>query len=143
MCPFAWPVYTLVMYIICIYRCYEKCTPPKLELKTYFLLLQERLKCKHAIKSIVVKACLNSSCVNSSETVFLLANNMTRVMSTYTNLQENKKYALLLHVLYNGGVVQRSQLVEISECILFFLLIIIFLIFIQVHLMSGTFQLSQ
>ena len=36
-------------------------------------------------------------------------------MATFTNLQENKNYSLSLHVMYHGGVVQRSQQVEISE----------------------------
>ena len=79
------------------------------------------MKCENSIQSRVVEACLDSSCVNVSGTVLSLANDMTRVMATFTNLQENKNYSLLLHVLYNGGVVQRSQQVEISKCFVFFL----------------------
>lgn len=81
------------------------------------LLLQERLKYKNAIRSLVVETCLNSSCVNIFGTVLSPANDMTRVMATFSNLQENKNYLLSLHILCNGGVVQRSQQVEISECI--------------------------
>ena len=39
-----------------------------------------------------------------------------RVMATFTNLEENRKYSASVHVQYNGGVVQQSQPVEISEC---------------------------
>ena len=44
------------------------------------------------------------------------ADGVRRVMATFTNLQENRKYSASVHVQYNGGVVQRSQPVEISEC---------------------------
>ena len=38
-----------------------------------------------------------------------------KVTTTFTNLEENKKYSASVHVQYNGGVVQQSQPVEISE----------------------------
>ena len=38
-----------------------------------------------------------------------------KVMATFTNLKENRKYSASVHVQYNGGVVQQSQPVEISE----------------------------
>ena len=39
-----------------------------------------------------------------------------RVMATFTNLEENRKYSASVLVQYNGGVVQQSQPVKISEC---------------------------
>lgn len=109
---------------------------------SHCLLLQETVKCKNAIASIVLEACLNSSCVNVSGTMCSSANDTTRIMATFTNLQENKNYLLSLHVLYNGGVVLRSQQVAISKCVVFLAESLAY-ICIQVHLMSGTFQLSQ
>ena len=47
-----------------------------------------------------------------------MKNGMRRVMTTFTNLEENRKYSASVHVQYNGGVVQQSQPVEISECVL-------------------------
>ena len=43
------------------------------------------------------------------------ADGVRRVMATFTNLEENRKYSASVHVQYNGGVVQQSQPVEISE----------------------------
>ena len=38
-----------------------------------------------------------------------------RVMATFNNLKENRKYTATVQVQYNGGVIQQSQPVEISE----------------------------
>ena len=45
------------------------------------------------------------------------ADGVRRVMATFTNLEENRKYSASVHVQYNGEVVQQSQPVEISECL--------------------------
>ena len=69
---------------------------------------------RNAISSITVEACNGSSCV-SAPGVLSSTNGVRRVMATFTNLEENRKYSASVHVQYNGGVVQQSQPVEISE----------------------------
>ena len=72
--------------------------------------------CGNAVSNIAVEACLNSSfCTNANETVDMLSNGERRVMTTFTDLMENRKYTATLNINYNGGVVQQSQPVEISE----------------------------
>ena len=44
------------------------------------------------------------------------SNGERRVMATFTDLMENRKYTATLYINYNGGVVQQSQPVDISEC---------------------------
>ena len=46
----------------------------------------------------------------------MLPDGERRVMATFTDLMENRKYTATLNIHYNGGVVQQSQQVEISEC---------------------------
>ena len=70
---------------------------------------------RNAIISVTVEAC-NSSCVSTSG-ILSSADGVRRVMATFTNLEENRKYSASVHVQYNGGVVQQSQPVEISECV--------------------------
>ena len=45
----------------------------------------------------------------------MLSNGERRVMATFTDLMENRKYTATLNINYNGGVVQQPQPVEISE----------------------------
>ena len=71
--------------------------------------------CGNAISIVAVKVCLNSSCTSINETVNMLSNDVRRVMATFTDLMENRKYTATLNINYNGGVVQQSQPVEISE----------------------------
>ena len=40
-----------------------------------------------------------------------------RVVASFNNLVEDRKYSASVHVQYDGGVVQHSQPVEISECV--------------------------
>ena len=54
----------------------------------------------------------------SNATFVVVEDGVRRVMVTFTNLEENRKYSASVHVQYNGGVVQQSQPVEISECVL-------------------------
>ena len=68
--------------------------------------------CGNAVNSVTVKACNSSSCVNVTG---IMNKDVRRVMVTFTNLEENRKYSASVHVQYNGGVVQQSQPVEISE----------------------------
>ena len=70
-----------------------------------------------AIDRITVEACLSSSCVNVTGIMNMSADGVRRVMATFTNLEENRKYSASVHVQYNGGVVQQSQSVEISESV--------------------------
>ena len=71
--------------------------------------------CGNAVNSVTVKVC-SSSCVNVIGIVNMsAADGVRRVMATFTNLEENRKYSASVHVQYNGGVVQQSQPVEISE----------------------------
>ena len=51
----------------------------------------------------------------SNATSVVVEDGVSRVMATFTNLEENGKYSASVHVQYNGGVVQQSQPVEISE----------------------------
>ena len=72
--------------------------------------------CGNAISHVTVEACLNS-CANTSGPVDPLPDpdGVRRVMATFTDLMENRKYTATLNINYNGGVVQQSQPVEISE----------------------------
>ena len=74
--------------------------------------------CTNAISHVTVEACLNSSCTSTNGTVSMLPDGERRVMATFTDLMENRKYTATLNIHYNGGVVQQSQPVEISECCL-------------------------
>ena len=69
---------------------------------------------RNAISSVTVEACTSSFCV-SSPGILSSVDGVRRVMATFTNLEENRKYSASVHVQYNGGVVQQSQPVEISE----------------------------
>ena len=72
--------------------------------------------CTNAISHVIIKACLNdSSCTSTNGTVSMLPDGERRVMATFTDLMENRKYTATLNIHYNGGVVQQSQPVEISE----------------------------
>ena len=82
---------------------------------TNLLLYQEEFICGGAINGVTVEACLNSSCTSTIGTVNMLSNGVRRVMATFTDLMENRKYTATLNINYNGGVVQQSQPVEISE----------------------------
>ena len=73
--------------------------------------------CGNAVSSVTVEACLSSSCVSVTGIMNMSADGVRRVMATFTNLEENRKYSASVHVQYNGGVVQQSQPVEISECV--------------------------
>ena len=72
--------------------------------------------CGNAVNSGTIEACNSSSCVSATGIMNMSADGVKRVMATFTNLEENRKYSASLHVQYNGGVVQQSQLVKISEC---------------------------
>ena len=71
--------------------------------------------CGNAVNTVIVEACNSSSCVNVTGIMNMSADGVRRVMATFTNLEENRKYSASVHVQYNGGVVQQSQPVEISE----------------------------
>ena len=71
--------------------------------------------CGNAVNSATVEACLSSTCVSVTGIMNMSADGVRRVMATFTNLEENRKYSASVHVQYNGGVVQQSQPVEISE----------------------------
>ena len=71
--------------------------------------------CENAVNSVTVEACGSSSRVNVTGIMNMSADGVRRVMATFTNLEENRKYSASVHVQYNGGVVQQSQPVEISE----------------------------
>ena len=72
--------------------------------------------CGNAVNSVTVEACLSSSCVNVTGSIMnMSADGVRRVMATFSNLEENRKYSASVHVQHNGGVVQLSQPVEFSE----------------------------
>ena len=77
----------------------------------------QELMCEHALDgTVLVEACLDSLCVNTSGNLNMFANGMRSVTVTFTNLEENSKYNATVHVQYSGGlVVQQSQPVEISK----------------------------
>ena len=82
-------------------------------------LLQEMSMCgtsRNKISIVTIEACnhVHSNCVNISG-VLSFTDGVRRVMATFDNLEENRKYSASVHVQYNGGVVQQSQPVEISE----------------------------
>ena len=72
------------------------------------------MSCGEAISDIIVEACHDTSvCINVSAAI---TDDSRRVAATFSNLMENRKYSTKVHVLYNGGVEQQSQSVEISKC---------------------------
>ena len=73
--------------------------------------VQETSVCGNAISHVTVEACLDSSCTSTNGTVSMLLDGERRVMATFTDLMENRKYTATLNIHYNGGVVQQSQLV--------------------------------
>ena len=75
----------------------------------------QEILCGNAVKNVTVKACLSSSCVSVPGVLNTSADGVRRVIATFTNLEENRKYLASVHVQYNGGVVQQSQPVEISK----------------------------
>ena len=77
--------------------------------------VQETSVCGNAISHVTIEACLDSSCTSTNGIASMLPNGERRVMATFTDLMENRKYTAALNIHYNGGVVQQSQLVEISE----------------------------
>ena len=70
------------------------------------------MQCSGAISDVIVEACHDTSCVNVTATI---ANNGRGMTAFFSKLIENRKYAVMIHVLYNGGVEQQSQAVEISK----------------------------
>ena len=74
--------------------------------------------CVNAISHVTVEACLNSSCTSTKGTVSMLPDGERRAKVIFTDLIENRKYTATLNIHYNGGVVQQSQQLEISECCL-------------------------
>ena len=73
----------------------------------------QKLVCENAI---IIQACLNS-CVNAStSTVDMLSDGRRRVVATFTNLVEDRKYSASVYVQVNGGrLIQQPPSVEISE----------------------------
>ena len=70
----------------------------------------------NTISNVTAKACNHfQNCVNTHGVLSSTSDVVRRVMATFTNLEENRKYNATVHVEYNGGVVQQSQPVEISE----------------------------
>ena len=77
-------------------------------------LLKESLSCREAINKVIVEACSDASaCINVTADI---ADAGRRVVANFSNLIENRKYTVIVHVLYNGGIEQQSQPVESSEC---------------------------
>ena len=48
--------------------------------------------CGNAISHVTVEACLDSSCTSTNGTVSMLPDGERRVMATFTDLMENRKY---------------------------------------------------
>ena len=71
--------------------------------------------CGNAVNSVTVEACNSSSCVSVTGITDTSADGVRRVMATFTNLEENRKYSASVYVQYNGGVVQQSQSTVLSE----------------------------
>ena len=66
--------------------------------------------------AIIIQACLNSCFNASTSTVDMLSNGKRRVVATFTNLVEDRKYSASIYVQFNGGgLIQQSPSVEISE----------------------------
>ena len=71
------------------------------------------------IETVVVKLSYGRDFLTlPNATSVVVEDGVRRMMATFTNLEENRKYSATVHVQYNGGVVQQSQPVEISECLL-------------------------
>ena len=81
-----------------------------------FCTLQKLPVCENAIDTIITQACLDS-CVNAStSTVDMLPDGRRRVVATFTNLVEDRKYSASIYVQVNGGgLIQQSPSVKISE----------------------------
>ena len=80
--------------------------------------MQGKSVCGNAISGVTFEACLmkSSSCANANGTAVVLLDGDRRVVTTFTDLLENRNnYSATLNISYNGGVVQQSQPVEISQ----------------------------
>ena len=99
--------------------------------------VQETSVCGNAISHVTIEACLNSSCTSTNGTVSMLPDGERRVMATFTDLMENRKYTATLNIHYNGGVVQQSQLVgNLSQY--WFCTVVLSISFV-----AGTFDVSN
>lgn len=76
------------------------------------------LICTGALLGMTFKSCLTAdSCVvGSSTTALPSAAGTTKTLVSF-DLMENRKYTASMTILYNGGVEQQSQSVEISELV--------------------------
>ena len=76
--------------------------------------------CNDMIQQVTVHACNSTVCTNVSGHVISTWSGMTRkrVRATFTDLEEDGKYSVYLSIHYNGGLVQRTDLIQISACVM-------------------------
>ena len=74
-----------------------------------YVTCMQGIQCQ--VDNIYIKVCKNLACINATG----ISADGRRVRATFTSLKENMKYTATVEVQYNGGVVQQSHPVEISE----------------------------
>ena len=87
--------------------------------------------CNERIQQVTAHACNGTVCTNMLGHMISTQSNMLghmistqsgmtrkRVRATFTDLEEDTKYSVYLSIHYNGGLVQRTDLVQISECVM-------------------------
>ena len=74
--------------------------------------------CNDMIQQVTVHACNSTICTNMSGHMISIQPGRTRkrVRATFTDLEEDAKYSVYLSIHYNGGLVQRTDLIQISAC---------------------------
>ena len=68
----------------------------------YNFALQEKSLCGNAVSHVTVGACLDSSCTSTNGTVSMLPDGERRVMATFTDLMENRKYTATLNIPFTA-----------------------------------------
>ena len=76
--------------------------------------------CNDMIQQVTVHACNSTVCTNVLGHMISTQSGMTRkrVRATFTDLEEDGKYSVYLSIHYNGGLVQRTDLIQISACVM-------------------------
>lgn len=72
--------------------------------------------CNGKIQQVTAHACNGTVCTNVSGHMISIWSGRTRkrVQATFTHLEEDGKYSVYLSIHFNGGLVQRTDLVQIS-----------------------------
>ena len=76
--------------------------------------------CDDRIQQVTAHACNGTVCTNVSSHMISTWSGRTRkrVRATFRDLEEDAKYSVYLSIHYNGGLVQRTDLIQLSACVM-------------------------